>query len=118
MRTKDVDFVLVSSSARKDSENENNLERKRSIFEENLAAQGLQMEKETYGCLTFLKLHAPETVLKRYCEIMNFRMPIKKVGVEIFINVLIRSNKFAAYHGYLLQRHKSDYTIIFKVHIS
>ncbi|XP_065224630.1 anoctamin-2-like isoform X2 [Planococcus citri] len=38
------------------------------------------MDKESYGNLTFVKLKAPPKVLKKYCEIMKFRMPIRETS--------------------------------------
>lgn len=54
---------------------------KRYIFESNLEKEGLQIEYvDTPGVsLHFIKLHAPDEVLRRYAEILKLRMPMKKV---------------------------------------
>ncbi len=56
---------------------------KRQIFESNLEKEGLQMEYvDTPGVsLHFIKLHAPDEVLRRYAEILKLRMPMKLVIV-------------------------------------
>ncbi|XP_061570126.1 anoctamin-4-like [Cololabis saira] len=69
-----IDYILVyrKSSSQPD---------KREIFERNIRAEGLQMEKEaslTNGDVIFLKLHAPWDVLCRYAELMNIRMPFRR----------------------------------------
>ena len=54
---------------------------KREVFESNLEKEGLQIEYvDTPGvALHFVKLHAPDEVLRRYAEILKLRMPMKKV---------------------------------------
>lgn len=54
---------------------------KRQIFESNLEKEGLQIEHvDTEGVtLHFLKIHAPDEVLRRYAEILKLRMPMKLV---------------------------------------
>ncbi|KAM4523202.1 anoctamin-4-like isoform 1-T1 [Fundulus diaphanus] len=69
-----IDYILVYRKSSSQSE-------KREIFERNIRAEGLRMEKE--ACLTnsdviFLKLHAPWDVLCRYAELMNIRMPFRR----------------------------------------
>lgn len=82
-----IDYVLVSSSLRSNENYTFSLEEARNSFEERLIQdEELQLERETYGSLTFVKLHAPNKVLKKYCEIMKFRMPLRKVS-NIFIDV-------------------------------
>ncbi|XP_038155699.1 anoctamin-4-like isoform X2 [Cyprinodon tularosa] len=69
-----IDYILVYRKSSSQSE-------KREIFERNIRAEGLRLEKE--ACLTnsdviFLKLHAPWDVLCRYAELMNIRMPFRR----------------------------------------
>ncbi|XP_037616622.1 anoctamin-4-like [Sebastes umbrosus] len=69
-----IDYILVY---RKSS----SLSEKREIFERNIRAEGLQMEKEgslTNSDVIFLKVHAPWDVLCRYAELMNIRMPFRR----------------------------------------
>ncbi|CAB1346060.1 unnamed protein product [Coregonus sp. 'balchen'] len=67
-----IDYILVYRKSGPQSE-------KREIFERNIRAEGLQMEKEasTTDDVIFLKLHAPWEVLCRYAELMNIRMPFR-----------------------------------------
>ncbi|TKS91086.1 Anoctamin-4 Transmembrane protein 16D [Collichthys lucidus] len=68
-----IDYILVYRKSSSQSE-------KREIFERNIRAEGLQMEKEasvTNSDVIFLKLHAPWDVLCRYAELMNIRMPFR-----------------------------------------
>ncbi|XP_032893782.1 anoctamin-4 isoform X2 [Amblyraja radiata] len=54
---------------------------KREMFERNLRAEGLQIEKEaslTNDDIIFVKLHAPWGVLCKYAELMNVRMPFRR----------------------------------------
>uniref|UniRef100_A0A8C8ET60 Anoctamin n=1 Tax=Oncorhynchus tshawytscha TaxID=74940 RepID=A0A8C8ET60_ONCTS len=69
-----IDYILVYRKSGPQSE-------KREIFERNIRAEGLQMEKELSVCnsdVIFLKLHAPWEVLCRYAELMNIRMPFRR----------------------------------------
>ncbi|XP_041636798.1 anoctamin-4-like isoform X2 [Cheilinus undulatus] len=69
-----IDYILVY---RKSS----SLSEKREVFERNIRAEGLHMEKEasiTNSDVIFLKLHAPWDVLCRYAELMNIRMPFRR----------------------------------------
>ncbi|XP_031438519.1 anoctamin-4 [Clupea harengus] len=69
-----IDYVLVYKKSSPQLE-------KREVFERNIRAEGLQMEKEssiTNGDVIFVKLHAPWEVLCRYAEIMNIRMPFRR----------------------------------------
>lgn len=80
-----IDFVL----AWKRGEERNTVERikeiKRTIFEENLRTEGLELEAEDIdGELHFVKIHAPLEVLRRYSEILKLRMPMKEVGNGIY----------------------------------
>ncbi|XP_071762788.1 anoctamin-4-like [Centroberyx gerrardi] len=69
-----IDYILVYRKSSSQSE-------KREVFERNVRAEGLQMEKEsslTNSDVIFLKLHAPWDVLCRYAELMNIRMPFRR----------------------------------------
>nr|XP_040029517.1 anoctamin-4 isoform X1 [Gasterosteus aculeatus aculeatus]XP_040029518.1 anoctamin-4 isoform X1 [Gasterosteus aculeatus aculeatus]XP_040029520.1 anoctamin-4 isoform X1 [Gasterosteus aculeatus aculeatus]XP_040029521.1 anoctamin-4 isoform X1 [Gasterosteus aculeatus aculeatus] len=69
-----IDYILVYRKSNSQSE-------KRDIFERNIRAEGLQMEKEaslTNSDVIFLKLNAPWDVLCRYAELMNIRMPFRR----------------------------------------
>ncbi|XP_044133326.1 anoctamin-4 [Bufo gargarizans] len=69
-----IDYILVYRKSSPHSE-------KREIFERNIRAEGLQMEKEssiTNSDIMFVKLHAPWEVLGRYAELMNVRMPFRR----------------------------------------
>ncbi|XP_034019164.1 anoctamin-4-like isoform X2 [Thalassophryne amazonica] len=68
-----IDYILVYRKSSSQSE-------KREVFERNIRAEGLHMEKEasvTNCDVIFLKLHAPWEVLCRYAELMNIRMPFR-----------------------------------------
>ncbi|XP_047431838.1 anoctamin-4-like isoform X1 [Mugil cephalus] len=80
-----IDYILVYRKSSSQSE-------KREIFERNIRAEGLHMEKEasiTNSDVIFLKVHAPWDVLCRYAELMNIRMPFRR---KIFY--LHRRHKF------------------------
>lgn len=51
------------------------------IFEENLELEGLQLEYESPepSGLRFIKIHAPQEVLRRYAEILKLRLPMKEL---------------------------------------
>ncbi|XP_068163555.1 anoctamin-4-like isoform X1 [Antennarius striatus] len=69
-----IDYILVYRKSSSQSE-------KREIFERNIRAEGLQLEKEasvTNSDVIFLKLHAPWDVLCHYAELMNIRMPFRR----------------------------------------
>ncbi|XP_075867523.1 anoctamin-4-like [Nelusetta ayraudi] len=69
-----IDYILVYRKSSSQSE-------KREMFERNVRAEGLHMEKEasgTNGDVIFLKLHAPWDVLCHYAELMNIRMPFRR----------------------------------------
>lgn len=81
-----VDFVLVWK--RTDPEvatvEEQRL-KKRTIFEENLINDGLELEMECVEDeLFFTKIHAPVEVLRRYSEILKLRMPMREVRELLF----------------------------------
>ncbi len=75
-----IDFVLVWDELIPSNISEQ-ADFKRDVFENNLEKEGLQIEYvDTPGVsLHFIKLHAPDEVLRRYAEILKLRMPMKKV---------------------------------------
>eukprot|EP00079_Xenopus_tropicalis_P023153 XP_012815310.1 PREDICTED: anoctamin-4 isoform X2 [Xenopus tropicalis] len=69
-----IDYILVYRKTSLQSE-------KREIFERNIRAEGLHLEKESSivnSDIIFVKLHAPWEVLGRYAELMNVRMPFRR----------------------------------------
>ncbi|XP_072340942.1 anoctamin-4-like isoform X1 [Scyliorhinus torazame] len=69
-----IDYILVYRKSNIQAE-------KREVFERNLRAEGLNIEKEsslTNSDIMFVKLHAPWEVLCRYAELMNVRMPFRR----------------------------------------
>ncbi|XP_073863707.1 anoctamin-4 isoform X10 [Macaca fascicularis] len=69
-----IDYILVYRKSSPQTE-------KREVFERNIRAEGLQMEKESSlinSDIIFVKLHAPWEVLGRYAEQMNVRMPFRR----------------------------------------
>lgn len=76
-----IDFVLVSQPDDEIGVEDLNCI-KRNIFEENLTNEGLEIEREKFENLTFIKIHAPLEVLRRYAEILKLRMPMKEVKVN------------------------------------
>lgn len=73
-----VDFVLAWQPNEDENDEDLNLIKRR-IFENNLENEGLEIEREKYENLTFIKIHAPIEVLRRYAEILKLRMPMKEV---------------------------------------
>ncbi|XP_077195291.1 anoctamin-4 isoform X3 [Paroedura picta] len=68
-----IDYILVYRKSNLQNE-------KREVFERNIRAEGLQMEKESSlsnSDIIFVKLHAPWEVLGKYAELMNVRMPFR-----------------------------------------
>ncbi|ODN00807.1 Anoctamin-5, partial [Orchesella cincta] len=75
------DFVLIWDKASKVAMSPEGFER-RSIFELNLQEEGLLLDwenSEIAPSLHVLKIWAPLEVLKRYSEILKFRLPIKQI---------------------------------------
>uniref|UniRef100_A0A8C9L7P6 Anoctamin n=1 Tax=Pavo cristatus TaxID=9049 RepID=A0A8C9L7P6_PAVCR len=69
-----IDYILVYRKSNPQTE-------KREVFERNIRAEGIQMEKEsslTNSDIIFVKLHAPWEVLGKYAELMNVRMPFRR----------------------------------------
>jgi len=93
--TRSVDFVLVwkdvipsedATSIVKQREHElkEAQKLKREVYEENLLAEGLEIERtDVNGEIHFIKIHAPLIVLRRYAEILKLRMPMKEVSNEL-----------------------------------
>eukprot|EP00074_Homo_sapiens_P095983 XP_016874301.1 anoctamin-4 isoform X7 [Homo sapiens] len=84
-----IDYILVYRKSNPQTE-------KREVFERNIRAEGLQMEKESSlinSDIIFVKLHAPWEVLGRYAEQMNVRMPFSFIihNKETFFNNATRS---------------------------
>ncbi|KAL1115352.1 hypothetical protein AAG570_007382 [Ranatra chinensis] len=74
-----VDFVLVWQEPRGGQD----ASKKRALFESRLVEEGLHLEAEPpIDRLHFVKIHAPPDVLKRYCEILRLRMPMKQTDSE------------------------------------
>ncbi|XP_050545540.1 anoctamin-1 [Daktulosphaira vitifoliae] len=97
-----VDFVLVTSTKAKTPVDTNGWNR-RSAFEERMKEQGLLLEEDVIGGLTFVKVHAPVPVLRRYCEILKLRMPmnectfhenIPQTGFDLFDTIKSMIGKF------------------------
>lgn len=76
-----IDFVMVWQASTDEQEEELRTI-KRSIFEENLLNEGLELEWESVENLHFVKIHAPIEVLRRYAEILKLRMPMKEVNMN------------------------------------
>lgn len=88
-----VDYVLVwkqlilsDDTNHADASKAKDLERmrmkKREVFEENLLAEGLELESYVIDDeIHFIKLHAPLEVLRRYAEILKLRLPMKEVSL-------------------------------------
>jgi hypothetical protein len=85
-----IDFVLAW-----DGKNSNGVSqkafRRRTIFEENLAKEGLILQKFSIKSkdLHFLTIRTPLEVLKRYGEILKLRMPVKEVRAYIAPVILV-----------------------------
>ncbi|XP_065083351.1 anoctamin-5 isoform X2 [Ochlerotatus camptorhynchus] len=70
-----VDFVLAYNGQNQSDE----MARKRTTFQQNLLAEGLEIEPECSQRIHFIKIHVPPEVVSRYCEIMRMKMPIVKL---------------------------------------
>lgn len=69
---------------------------KREIFEKNLEREGLQLESEEIQNMNFVKIHAPNEVLRAYCDLLKIKLPIKEVNYEeCFYNKFMRSLSYA-----------------------
>ena len=83
-----IDFVVVWDATIPSNMTPQSAE-KRFIFENNLEKEGLELESTTShgGMLHFIKVHAPDEVLRRYAEILKLRMPMKQVQDLISFNI-------------------------------
>lgn len=85
---------------------------KRNVFQDNLLNEGLEIEREVFDDLHFVKvsfnsiclfrsvgffshishkilqIHAPGEVLRRYSEILKLRLPMKEVSLVIITDIL------------------------------
>ncbi|XP_054272581.1 anoctamin-4-like [Macrosteles quadrilineatus] len=78
-KVKTIDFVLVWDETKKTTSA--NAMEKRTMFENNLRAEGLELEQEINqeAGLHFVKIHAPLDILKRYAEVLKLQMPVKNL---------------------------------------
>lgn len=74
-----IDFILVWKQHDNDRV-EGSRCHNRLIFEQNLIAEDLELEKESIESINFVKVHAPIKVLLRYAEYLKLRTPIKGVS--------------------------------------
>uniref|UniRef100_A0A182N081 Anoctamin n=1 Tax=Anopheles dirus TaxID=7168 RepID=A0A182N081_9DIPT len=70
-----VDYVLAFNG----EDGSEEAQAKRAKYQQNLEAEGLQIETENCQRIHFVKIHVPEHVLAHYCEIMKMQMPMKKL---------------------------------------
>ncbi|XP_041974295.1 anoctamin-1-like isoform X2 [Aricia agestis] len=100
-----VDFVLVWEACKDDAATPQAFDQ-RKVFEENLEAEGLQLEREAppdlHG-LHFVKIHAPLNVLRDYSEVLKLRMPMKDCSkirkggkTNAILNAAFYMSKFSA----------------------
>ncbi len=75
-----IDFILAWNS-RIEVATTDSARSRRATFESNLEKEDLVLERlpEEPSGLNFIKVHAPDSVLKRYAEILKLRLPMKKV---------------------------------------
>ena len=78
--TRKIDFILAWDENTPSTTSQNAFI-KRSTFESNLEKEGLELERvNTPGVpLHYIKIHAPNEILRRYAEILKLRMPMKMV---------------------------------------
>lgn len=63
--------------------NDEDRHKKRKSFYKSLKNAGLEIEAEKNAQdVYFVKIHAPMDVIKKYCGIMRFKMPIKEEVIE------------------------------------
>lgn len=90
-----IDFVLVWKPVEEKVQEDLNCT-KREIFEDNLVNEGLELERETVEQIHFTKIHTPIEVLRRYCEILKLRMPMKEVrSIAIQFEIALGSKLFS-----------------------
>jgi Dimerisation domain of Ca+-activated chloride-channel, anoctamin len=75
-----VDFIIAWDN-RTAAANSDVAERRRAFYEGQLAEElHLESDDAEEGCaLSFVKIHVPKDVLKKYAEILKVRMPMKEV---------------------------------------
>lgn len=85
--TRKIDFILAWDENTPSTTSQNAFI-KRNIFESNLEKEGLELERvNTPGIpLHYIKIHAPEEILRRYAEILKLRMPMKMVYIYRLID--------------------------------
>ena len=90
-----VDFVLVWDSKSELAVTEL-AKLKRNTFESHLQQEGLILRRDQHSetRLNFVKITAPDEVLKRYAEILNLRLPMKKYDNIREVHVQIKSIPF------------------------
>ncbi|XP_076618287.1 anoctamin-1-like isoform X1 [Colletes latitarsis] len=109
-----IDFILVWDEFDTEAQTYRSIEYRR-VFEKNLEKEGLQLEYEPVepNGLHFIKLHAPQEVLRRYSEILKLRLPMKELpGLTIPDN---RSNTLIdevnSFFNRIMQKYYIDKTI-------
>ncbi|CAG5115206.1 unnamed protein product, partial [Candidula unifasciata] len=74
-----IDFILAWSNEL--GKKRQQTFKSRAVFETNLIEEGLQLEYTvTKNRISYVKIHAPYKVLKRYADILKLRLPIKAVN--------------------------------------
>lgn len=127
MNDDDPDFILVWSKAhlsttslrRKNSKAEtfeSTARSRRDIFEQHLKDQGLVLEYETIGTLEFVKIFTPKEVLRRYCEILKLRMPMKEVSSPCYSSKKKSPVLRQAVMQYSKAYHRSLFELILSCH--
>lgn len=78
---------------------------KREVFEENIQKEGLELENYVVDNeITFVKIHAPQEVLRRYAEILKLRLPMKEVSSRrILVYYLIIISVMFSYNFIILE---------------
>lgn len=87
-----VDFILVAPHSADDTVGLGGWNIRR-VFEEEIKTVGLLLEEDDDDELVFVKIHVPTHVLRKYCEIMKLRMPIKEVIFFFFIQINHNSSR-------------------------
>ncbi|XP_043249984.1 anoctamin-1-like isoform X2 [Colletes gigas] len=109
-----IDFILVWDEFDTEAQTYRSIEYRR-VFEKNLEKEGLQLEYEPVepNGLHFIKLHAPQEVLRRYSEILKLRLPMKELpGLiipDIRGNTLI--DEVNSFFNRIMQKYYIDKTI-------
>ncbi|XP_065355056.1 anoctamin-1 isoform X1 [Calliphora vicina] len=88
-----IDFVLVYKVNLQQQVIEEDHVEKRRVFEANLEAEGLEIERvfKEKEHIYFVKIHATLEVLRRYAEILKLRMPMKEIPGMSVVNRSTRS---------------------------